>query len=67
MVVKQITWISLLLCLIPVTGCSHTAAFNRAIQKASCGAANTPPPSGPEGAGGGISRTAQGVEACRDK
>jgi hypothetical protein len=46
---------------------NRMAKLRRALNGAACGAANTPAPTGPEGAGGGISRTAQGVTACQDK
>lgn len=46
---------------------NRMAKLRRALNGAACGAANTPGPTGPEGAGGAISRTAQGVTACQDK
>ncbi len=46
---------------------NRMAKLRRALNGAACGAANTPGPTGPEGAGGAISRTGQGVKACQDK
>jgi hypothetical protein len=65
---KRTARIIALLCLVVgIVGCSHTAALNRAIRGGLCGAANTPPPNGPEGAGGGMNRTAQGVAQCQNQ
>jgi hypothetical protein len=67
---KRTARVLALLCLVTsIVGCSPAARarLNRAAKGGLCGVANTPPPNGPEGAGGGISRTAQGVEKCQNQ
>ena len=53
-----------------VSWCGPVRTPNRlaaALRGAALGAANTPQPSGPEGAGGGISRTAQGANSAQQQ